>query len=85
MAKWAARILPVIEACYLGQLMHPSAVIKVGVTLHANKGPDTAIKTLPATLAAMVPCATTKLMNARPPMLTGTEGETHTVGIRFTP
>lgn len=85
MVDWVKRILPVIDTCYREQAFHGSGVIRVAVTVHANKGPDTAIQSLPAVLASLLPCATTRLMTVRPPLFTGPEGEKHNVGIRFKP
>jgi len=85
MEGWLRRVTPVIDGCYRGIAEKPRGIVQVNVTMHENRRPTVAIKSLPNSLAGLVPCATTKLMGQRSPLFTGPEGERHTVGIHFTP
>lgn len=80
---WLRRITPVLDRCYRGLSGSPKGTVKVSITMHENRRPSVGLKTLPPSLAGMMPCATSKLMGTRAPLFTGPEGQKHTISIRF--
>lgn len=80
---WLRKITPVLDRCYRGLSGSPKGTVKVSVTMHENRRPSAGLKTLPSSLAGLMPCATMKLMSTRAPMFTGPEGQRHTVSIQF--
>lgn len=86
MANWVRRILPTLDGCYQqvrGNGGDAAGTIAVLVTMHENARPNAKVQSVPGHLSSLVPCATTKLWNQRPPLFTGPEGQRHTVRIHF--
>ncbi|HKO51190.1 MAG TPA: hypothetical protein VJV79_25950, partial [Polyangiaceae bacterium] len=86
MQPWLTRVMGVAKDCYdRERKADPNAtgVIALKITMHENARPDADVKTLPAQLSGLVPCATGQLMRARMPLFTGPEGQSHTIKIHF--
>jgi hypothetical protein len=86
MQPWLNKVIPVIDRCYgnvLADNAGASGTITFRVTMHKDARPDPDIQSLPGQLSGVVTCATGQLMRTRMPLFTGTEGESHTVRVRF--
>jgi hypothetical protein len=85
MQPWLNRAVKVIDGCHASSTPNAEGTITFQLTMHMNSRPDADIKSLPAKLSGVVACATGQLMRNRMPLFTGTEGESYTVKVHFSP
>jgi hypothetical protein len=86
MDGWLNHVLVVIDRCYLTALdANPNAagIVTAEVIMHENARPNVDLHETPDALANVVECASGSLINKRPPLFTGPEGQRHVVSVHF--
>lgn len=88
MRPWLSKAVNVADSCYAKAReddANAAGVIALNVTMHENARPSGGVSSVSGPIKSIVSCATMRLLGVKMPLFTGTEGETHTVRIRFDP
>lgn len=88
MRPWLGKAVNVADSCYAkvrADNPNASGEIAFVVTMHENARPSGKVSSVSPSISGIVMCATTRLLGVKMPLFTGTEGESHTVRVRFEP
>lgn len=88
MRPWLGKAIAVADSCYAKLRADNAAAageIAVQLTMHENARPSGRVASTTPALSGITMCATTRLLGVKMPLFTGTEGETYTVRVRFSP
>jgi hypothetical protein len=88
MRPWLGKAINVADSCYAKvRADDPGASGEIAfvVTMHENARPSGRVSSVSSPISGIVMCATTRLLGVKMPLFTGTEGESYTVRVRFTP
>jgi hypothetical protein len=88
MRPWLGKAISVADSCYAKvRADDPGASGEIAfvVTMHKNARPSGRVSSVSSPISGIVMCATTRLLGVKMPLFTGSEGESYTVRVRFTP